>query len=436
MAWTPRQPRIDYSAADAVRELSTLMLTMVFQQQERREEREWQEGVTEKARDYQATISMYQDAKQEERDARLAYEKVEDAWVESGLGLTSLSEMFKTDQSLKVLEDLNEIPAKDFKQREQYFSDKAYNLERKTDILEGILHGDIRRAQNIMAGGAGQFGGKDKLEWDVEDLGLKAYEQVYDKASGIVEEYYKANPAAMRTALATLQKGELDIELLREKTGYYGKLGLAADEKAVFQRREKLGKYFQSGLAISEERSGLNKYNQQNNLLAQMMDEPDAYDDSDISEKKQMVVEAREEVGRRFGSLMKGIPAPGDKSLTDAEITYYFDRYKEIHKLSRSKTATHLGVISDPDFVPYWDAIEIAYATFQAEKNPELKNALQEAAQQMFGFHESFDEFVGRVLEYKTEYMLAPFKANGQLGGDDDDIVRDLEDKEWDDILN
>jgi len=430
MAWTPRQPRIDYSAADAVRELSTLMLTMAFQQQGRREEREWQEGVTQRAREYQATISMYQDAKQEERDARLAYEKVEDAWVESGLGLTSLSEMFKTDQSLKVLEDLNEIPAKDFKQREQYFSDKAYNLERKTDILEGILHGDIRRAQNIMAGGAGQFGGKDKLEWDVEDLGLKAYEQVYDKASGIVEEYYKANPAAMRTALATLQKGELNIELLREKTGYYGKLGLAADEKAVFQRREKLGKYFQSGLAISEERSGLNKYNQQNSLLAQMMDEADAYDESDISEKTQMVVEAREEIGLKFGSLM------GDRDLTDAEKSAYFEQYREMHKLSRSKTATHLGVISDPDFVPYWDAIETAYATYQAEKDSGRKAGLEQAAQQMFGFHESFDEFVGRVLEYKTEYMLAPFKANGQLGGDDDDIVRDLEDKEWDDILN
>ena len=154
---TYRQPRIDYSAADAVRELSTLMLTMAFQQQEKREQRVWQEGVTEKAREYQATVSMYQDAKQEERDARLAYEKVEDAWVESGLGLQSLNEMFKTDQSLKVLKDLNEMPAKDLKQREQYFSDKAYNLERKADILEGVLHGDIRKAKNIMAGGAGQF---------------------------------------------------------------------------------------------------------------------------------------------------------------------------------------------------------------------------------------------------------------------------------------
>jgi len=408
------------------------MLTMAFQQHGRREERAWQEGVTEKARDYQATISMYQDAKQEERDAKLAYEKVEDAWVESGLGLNSLSEMFKTDQSLKVLKDLNEIPAKDFKQREQYFSDKAYNLERKADILEGMLHGDIRKAQNIMAGGAGQFGGKDKLEWDVEDLGLKAYEQVYDKASGIVEEYYKANPAAMRTALAKLEQGELNIELLREKTGYYGRLGDAANLKAVSQRREKLGKYFQSGLAISEERSGLNKYNLQNSLLAQMMDEADAYEPSQISEKEKTVIAEREAVGIKFGSLMEGI---SDKGFTDAEISAYFDRYNEIHKLSRSKVATHLGVISDPDFVPYWDAIETAYATFQAEEDSGNKIALEQAAQQMFGFHESFGEFVGRVKAYKTDYMLSPFKGNGQIDDPDDDPGVDLTDSEWEDLI-
>ena len=187
---TYRQPRIDYSAADALREVSTLMLTMAMQQQGRREERAWQEGVTEKARDYQATVSMYQDAKQEERDARLAYEKVEDAWVESGLGLNSLSEMFKTDESLKVLEDLNKIPAKDFKQREQYFSDKAYNLERKADILEDVLHGDIRKAKNIMAGGATAFGGTNPLEWDLADLGPAGYARTYGQASKIVDEFY------------------------------------------------------------------------------------------------------------------------------------------------------------------------------------------------------------------------------------------------------
>ena len=424
-----RQPRIDYSAADALREVSTLMLTMAFQQQGRREERAWQEGVTQKARDYQATISMYQDAKQEERDARLAYEKVEDAWVESGLGLTSLSEMFKTDESLKVLKDLNEIPAKDFKQREQYFSDKAYNLERKADILEGILHGDIRKAQNIMAGGAGRSGGDDKLEWDIKDLGPEAYKNLYGKASGIVDEYFKANPAAMRTALAKLEQGELNIELLREKTGYYGRLGAAVKEKEVLQRREKLGRYFQSGLAISEERSGLNKYNLQNSLLAQMMDEADAYEPSQIREKEKTVIEAREAVGIKFGSLM------GDKNLTDEKISDYFDTYQEIHKLSRSKVGTHLGVISDPDFVPYWNAIETAFATFNAEENPELKNALEQAAQQMFGFHEPFDEFVGRVNKYKSEYMLSPFKGNGQIPEPGDDPGVDLTDSEWEDLI-
>ena len=159
-----------------------------------------------------------------------------------------------------------------------------------------------------------------------------------------------------------------------------------------------------------------------------MMDEPDAYKPSQISEKEKTVIEAREAVGIKFGSLM------GDKDLTDEKISDYFDTYQEIHKLSRSKVGTHLGVISDPDFVPYWNAIETAYATFQAEENPELKNALQQAAQQMFGFHEPFDEFVGRVKEYKTEYMLSPFKGNGQID-DSDDPGADLTDSEWEELI-
>ena len=73
--------------------------------------------------------------------------------------------------------------------------------------------------------------------------------------------------------------------------------------------------------------------------------------------------------------------------------------------------------------------------TFCTEENPELKNALEQAAQQMFGFHEPFDEFVGRVKAYKTEYMLSPFKGNGQIPDPDDDPGVDLTDSEWEDLI-
>jgi hypothetical protein len=401
---------------------------MAMQERQISGERAWTEKVTKEAREYQATVSMYTDAKKEERDARLAYEKIEDTWIESGLSLDGLSQMFKTDESLKVLKNLNEIPAKDFKQREEYFSNKAYNLERKADILKNILHGDIRRAQNIMAGGAGQFGGLNKLGWDIEDIGLKSYKQMYGQASKVVEEYYKANPAVMRTALDKLEQGQLNRELLREKSGYYGRLRLSAEEKEVFNRKEKIGRYFSSGIAIGQQRSGLNEYNVQNEQYALMMDDKTAYTEENRTAKKNQVIILREEIGTKFGRLM------GDKNLDDAKRSAYFEQYREIHKLSRSKAATYLGVISDPDFVPYWNAIDTAYANFQAETDLGVKTAIEQAAQELFGFHESFDQFAGRISKYKAEYMLAPFKANGQLG-DDDDTAIDLEDQEWDDIL-
>jgi len=395
----------------------------------RREERVWKEKVTQDAREYEAAVSMYQDAKVEERDARLGYEKVEDLWRESGLGLQSLNEMFKTDQSLKVLEDINKIPADDYRQREQFFSDKAYNLERKADILENILYGDIRRAQNVMAGGAGYIGGTKPLYWDVGDLSLEAYKKLYGESSEVVKEYFKANPAAIRTALAKLEQGQLDIELLREKTGYYKQLGVAQVDKAKFQRKERIGKYFASGLAIGEERSGLSDYNVQNSQLAEMMSDEEAYGEEAIDKKRGMVIDIRDAIGTKFGRLK------GDKNLTDSEKSAYFKEYQEIHRLSRSKTATHLGVISDPDFVPYWDAIERAYATFNQEEEPAVKAAIEQAAKELFGFHEPFDEFVGRVLEFKTDYVLAPFVVEGQIDDPNVDPVVDSEEQEWQDIL-
>ena len=111
--WTPRQPRLDYGPEDTMRELSTLILTWAMQTQQQQKKLDWQEKVTRETREYNATVSMYQDAKQESRDAELAYNKIEDEWRETGIGLEKLNELFATDESMKVLQDITEIPAKD-----------------------------------------------------------------------------------------------------------------------------------------------------------------------------------------------------------------------------------------------------------------------------------------------------------------------------------
>ena len=420
------------SEDQAVRQYQTLMLTLEMKSREAEKERAWKEKVAGEAREYQTTVSMYEDAKTQERDARLSYEKVEDDWMKTGLGLESLSEMFKTDKSLKVLKDLNEIPAKDYKEREKYFADKAYNLERKAYILENLLHGDIRKAKNIMAGGATAFGGTNPLEWDLADLGLAGYARTYGQASELVKKYYEANPAAMRTALAELEKGELNIELLREKTGYYKGLGVGVEEKAKFRRKERNCRYFSTGLTIGAERSQYNSYIAQNNLLGQIMQDSDSYTDEEIDKQEAKVLSITDEIGAKFGRLM------GDKNLTDDKKLEYFRQYKEMQKLGRSKTATHLGVISDPDFVPYWDAIEKAYDTFKTEGNAGVKDAMEQAAQELFGFHEPFDQFMGKASKLKTDYMLSPFKANDQIGDDEEeeeDPIINQETQGWDYIL-
>jgi len=94
---TYRDPRIDYSVADAARELKDLVLELGLQ----RDKFNLQAKLRREDREYAATVSMYQDAKKEASNAEAEYNKIEDSWRESGLSLNSLNQMFKTDKSFK-----------------------------------------------------------------------------------------------------------------------------------------------------------------------------------------------------------------------------------------------------------------------------------------------------------------------------------------------
>ena len=82
-----RDPRIDYSIADAARELKDLVLELSLQ----RDKFKLQEKLRREDREYTAAISMYQDAKKEAIDAEKQYNRIEDSWRESGLSLSSLN---------------------------------------------------------------------------------------------------------------------------------------------------------------------------------------------------------------------------------------------------------------------------------------------------------------------------------------------------------
>ena len=416
-----RQPRIDYGPEDTLRDLSTLIVTLLMEDKKTKETRAWQEKIQQDARDYNATLTMYKDAKEEAKTSELEYNKIEESWLETGLGLDNLNEMFKTDKSLKVLKDLNEIPAKDWKQREQYYSDKAFNLERKVDIIKDVLHDDIRKAKNIMAGGAGFAGGQDPLSWDWGDLDLKAFKEMYPEArTDYAKEFFVANPGLIQASLAKLQKDALTERLSRERAGYYSRLGVNTQVSKEADKKNKIERYFSSLLASGKERSDFNKYQAHRSMLASMLDDPEYYtqnkpgeDITYIQDQETKIADTGIGIGRKYALVM------GATNVSDDQALIRLQEYEQMHKLSRARTATHLGVVSDPDFMPYWNSIDQAFKVYQAETDPARKGALLSVAQELFGFYGSFEDFAGGITEFKTEYMLTPFKAEDQVPGND-----------------
>ena len=155
------------------------------------------------------------------------------------------------------------------------------------------------------------------------------------------------------------------------------------------------------------------------------MQDPGAYGTEGTEEKQDArelsIVNKKEAIGVKYGVLL------GQTDVTPDKAALYFNEYQKIHELSTAKTATHLGQYTDPDFVPYWNPIEAGYKTFESAKNdPARQEAIQLAAQELFGFYESFPEYIKTVRALKTEYKLLPFKGSGQIINSDEDEEIDI----------
>jgi len=91
--WTPRQPRINYTAADTIRELSTLLLSMTFEAKEKEKTRNWQES------------QLYLTANLGElADSRKRMDSLQDKAMELGVLEYSMKDISEETQTVAGLE--------------------------------------------------------------------------------------------------------------------------------------------------------------------------------------------------------------------------------------------------------------------------------------------------------------------------------------------
>ena len=365
-------------------------------------------------REYTAAVTMYRDSKAEAMTNEKQYEALKLKYLDTGLSLEGLTELFKTDSSMRILGDLTKIKADDYSSRADHYDDKAYNFARKADMMAGVITGDVRRSQNIMAGGAGPTGGVKPTEWDIQDVNIEAFKETYgeEAVTPQVLEYYRQNPGAIQKSLDALKLGDVKYNYYEGRSEAVGETSGETKQKT---EHNKAIDFYNQRIVNAEVLSGKKEVDT-NILLGSDESLEDIPDDQ--NKYKMAAITKTADIIEDLSTLY-GVPM--DPSL--------YKEYQVMFTLARG--ASMGGKYTKGDYGAYHEGVQRAYKHYLEADN---KDQLQEIAQNIFGFRGLFSKFAKAENVLYTQVLLKDFRLEGQL--DEGELIENLEDDEWDDLID
>ena len=374
-----------------------------------------EEKIRKDNREYQASVSMYQDARDLYKVTRKELNTLETSYAETGMNISSLNDIYSTAAGLKPLQDIGDIDIQNWEERTEYYGDLTSNLERKKEALKGVLYGDVQQAQQIMAGGGvGGYSGGDPDQWDLSDIGLDAYEQTYGPAPEYIKDYFGSQPGLMRKSLTDLNQALLNFDY---------KETIHAENKQQLLTKKRNQSLLYMGTLASEwyKGSGLAEFD---GLLTHEAADKDGTAPFKKGEKESVEFDKKvivSKIGEDFATLLGKAQDGLDKPLD------YFHKYQEMYDNTVGRGVTRLGQVAEGDFSDYTFYIKQSYNVYKALEGSE-KIKFERLARQYFGFgkNQTFDQFVKAVSENYSKITTLPFDINGQF---DDDAN---ESDEWD----
>ena len=370
-------------------------------------------------REYDASVDMYKDARSQAKENKKAYEALVNEFQKTGGNLGHLPELFRNEKAIKVLDDIGKIPAENYSERAEWWEAKADKIEAQKDALADKMYGDIYNAKQIMAGGRGYKGGYDPLMWDIEDIGIEAYEKEYGKADPIIQDIFKSNIGTIEKSLAELETSELSRRLSWRKGSYYEKKS-GKDVGQETKRRATAWLGTRTGSAYLD--SGMQNY-----LSLEAAKQVTNLDQPTFNKYIEAQDEIKQEVGVLYGELL------GQDAKTVDDVDKNFNEYSMILKHSRADTM--LG--KEAEFAYYQLAVEKAYKNYQT-KTGDGKARLDAIASKLFGFTGiSFEEFVEQFKSKTADYLLSDFdpaQVPAASGSGSDEEWDWLDDEEFEDL--
>jgi hypothetical protein len=426
--------------------------SLIQQQQaieERKEERsqdlalallgmEMKEDLTERAYEIEASKSMYNENMKIYSDAQEALNVLETQYSKAVGDVDSLGGLYKAAGN-EVVRDLYEGEATNYNARAEWALNNANQVKGQIKTLQETLYGDIKKAENIMAGGGGFRGGVAEDKWDLGDIGIVAYELEYGEASPTIQSLFKNNTATMNESLTKLMKTEKAFALTDQKVEYYEK---KTESSKVQSENDKAELLFGTLVNSSKKTSGIQ------NLEALQL-AASGYDPTDTSEGMEATREANEKgqfaiyksIGEDFSRLIGMDADPGDYP----DIT---QEYIEMINLGSGDAASLMGKTAYGNwsvFKGYVDEAAKEYVAAIQSDDSEKAKILTELAQKYFGMQPgvSLTQFAADIGDQYSKTFLASLGSNGLIstpvdttGVNDNIIINTDNDTEWEDLLD
>ena len=401
---------------------------------------QWAHEVQEKTIELEASKSLYNENKKLYYDALDNLQTLESTYGETVGSLEPLNEMY-TAGGKDVTADIYKGEATDYQARADNALENWQAVKNKIGILQGSLYGDVKRAKNIMAGGAGFEGGADPKGWDLADLGIVAYENRFGESSPTVVSMFENNPGLMTTSLASLQKTEGALALTTAKRGYYG---TATETKAGDDDMKQAELVFGTIASSARKTSGKQMYDGLLLARAELNQDPsNNVEQIDANNARQF--EITKEIGKEFADLTGQV-------VTEEQYLDVTEEYFEMLNLAQGSSEVRQGQTAYANWSVYKNYISQArdeYVKALQAGDAEKARRLNSLAEKYFGKPQGIElsTFASDMDTYYSKTILASFgDAFNTESADSSNInidsvkvnldeIEQLEDKEWEDLL-
>jgi len=402
---------------------------------------ELKENLAEKQYQIEAGKSLYNENQKLYYDAITNLEALKATYGETVGSLEPLNEMYVTSGK-DVTEDIYEGVATDYQARADNTLKKLQAVKNKIDILQGSLYGDVKRAKNIMAGGAGFEGGVDPEGWDLADLGLIAYEHRFGESSPTVVSMFENNPGLMTTSLASLQKTEGALALTTAKREYYG---TATETKAGDDDMKQAELVFGTIASSARKTSGKQMYDGLLLARAELNQDP-SNNAEQITANNTRQFEITKEIGKEFADLT-------GQAVTPEEYLDVTEEYFEMLNLAQGSSEVRQGQTAYANWSVYKNYITQArdeYVKALQAGDAEKARRLNSLAEKYFGKPQGIElsTFAFDMDNYYSKTILASLGNAFNTESPDSSTVQidslnlnlneieQLNNKEWEDLLD